>query len=93
MQANGRRVLHRRETLFYVLLRYDSYAPRAEKYIPSDVIKVAMCIHQPRDGAHRRFEYRVAQFGSPRIHSAIDQESAAVINNRRNVSSIPGKHE
>src|ERR1700674_2636243 len=92
-QANERHVLHRRKPLFYVLLRDDGYACGAEVHVASGVIKVPMCIHQPRDGAQGRFEGRLAQLSSSRIHSAIDQQSAAGINNSRSVSSVPGKHE
>jgi hypothetical protein len=52
-----------------------------------------MCIHQPCDGTHRRFEDRVVQLNRSRIYSAIDQQRATVVDYGRNVASVTGKHE
>ena len=81
-QTNERHTLHRREPLLYVFLRDDRYACRAEEHVSASVIKVPMGIHQAGNGAHCRLKDRVAQLGNSRIHSTVDQQSAAVIMGR-----------
>ncbi len=80
-------------TPFIPRFKQNGYAFGAEVDVASGMIKMPMCTHQPCDGAHRRFEDRVVQFSNSRIQSAIDQQSAAIINDSRNVSSVPGKGE